>query len=304
MGNKKALSKYSRAELLDLLYQQQKKIEDLEAENKGLKKELEEKMIRIEGCGSIAEASLALTDIFKQAQMAADMYLENVKMAVPDAKVEAIKQAPVKQQATAAKPKQAAVPVNKPKPQVQPQPQQQVQPQPRPQVKQQPVRPQQTVKQNVQPQPQYQQVRQSVKPQQNRQNVEQNVYPQQVRQTVRPQQTKQVHQNVVQYKARPASRPVSQSRPVVQRRPVEQEIDYADYDIGMNDSPISIDDELNFGVSRSNGYNRQNREANNVKRDLVSEMEMDILGQFDRVKNDDATEQYNRSRHAKRRRGQ
>ena len=78
MSNK-TLSKLKRDELLNLLYEQEKRIEELESKNKQLKAQLEDKRIRISKVGSIADASIALTNIFKEAQKAADLYLENVQ---------------------------------------------------------------------------------------------------------------------------------------------------------------------------------------------------------------------------------
>lgn len=69
----------NRLELLELLLEQQQYIKRLEAELKELKAELENRQILIENAGSIAEASLALTNIFEEAQKAADLYLANIR---------------------------------------------------------------------------------------------------------------------------------------------------------------------------------------------------------------------------------
>ena len=69
----------SRSELLDLLYEQEKRLEELEKENEELKLEIEDRKIRISKVGSIAEASLALTKVFDEAQKAVDRYLDNVQ---------------------------------------------------------------------------------------------------------------------------------------------------------------------------------------------------------------------------------
>ena len=87
----KQLKKLSRAELLEILIQQMKRNDSLEAELAELKTSYEEKIseyeallerknIAIEESGSIAEASLKLSGIFEAAQQAADVYLENIKM--------------------------------------------------------------------------------------------------------------------------------------------------------------------------------------------------------------------------------
>ncbi len=289
----KSLSKYSRTELLDLLYNQQKKIEELEAENEDLKKKLEDKKIRIDGVGSIAEASLALTDIFKQAQEAADLYLENVKSVASNG--ERVNAIPVKTNPQPVKQVVNAVPANNVRPQVQPK--QQIQPQQKPQVQQRPqprpqVQPQALKPQAVQRQPQVQQ----------------------------PQV--QYRQVTAQRKPKPQPKPLINPRPLVQVLPDENVIDYSDYEAMMNDSPIMLDDnerknprkdtyrreefderDLPKRAKRSDGSSRQ-ISRNSKQNDLVREMEMDILGQFDKVTKSDSSEQYRRSRHAKRRRSQ
>ena len=78
MANK-TLSKLKRDELLNLLYEQEKRIEELETKNKELQAQLDDRHIRISKVGSIADASLALTGIFKEAQKAAELYLQNVQ---------------------------------------------------------------------------------------------------------------------------------------------------------------------------------------------------------------------------------
>lgn len=84
------LQKLSRAELLELLLNQTKRVEELEAEiqkkeeeyleqKEFLKKKIENRQITLERAGSIAEASLNLNGVFEAAQTAADQYLENIK---------------------------------------------------------------------------------------------------------------------------------------------------------------------------------------------------------------------------------
>ena len=67
----KDLRHLSRAELLDILYEQQKRYEDSLAENQALRQQLEDRTLRIASAGSIAEA-------------AADQYLASVKAATAD----------------------------------------------------------------------------------------------------------------------------------------------------------------------------------------------------------------------------
>ena len=70
----KDLRRLSRAELLDILYEQRKRYEDSLAENQALRQQLEDRTLRIASAGSIAEA----------AQAAADQYLASVKAATAE----------------------------------------------------------------------------------------------------------------------------------------------------------------------------------------------------------------------------
>ena len=90
-GNKmadKSLSKLSRSELLDILYKQAKQLEELEAENATLKKELQTRNIRLSKVGSIAEASFVLSNIFQEAQKVADTYVSSVKKIVDSGQID------------------------------------------------------------------------------------------------------------------------------------------------------------------------------------------------------------------------
>lgn len=73
----KELRKLNRAELLEILLEQTKRVEALQAELELKNKELENRKIMIDRAGSIAEASLRLNEVFEAAQRAADQYLEN-----------------------------------------------------------------------------------------------------------------------------------------------------------------------------------------------------------------------------------
>lgn len=73
------LRRIKRKDLLELLLKQANRIKELEEENKKLTKELENKKIKIEESGSIAEATIKLHEIFENAQKCADEYLDNVK---------------------------------------------------------------------------------------------------------------------------------------------------------------------------------------------------------------------------------
>lgn len=75
----KKFKKLKKAELLELLIELSEENDYLKIENSELKKQLEDKTIMLNDCGSIAEASLKICEVFKAAQQAADCYLENVK---------------------------------------------------------------------------------------------------------------------------------------------------------------------------------------------------------------------------------
>ena len=75
----KELKKLSRKELLELLLEQTKRIEELENEIDNLNKKLESKKVIFKNAGSLADAALQLSGIFSVAQEAADIYLSNIK---------------------------------------------------------------------------------------------------------------------------------------------------------------------------------------------------------------------------------
>ena len=72
-------------ELYEIMLAQAEEIDDLRAQLAAAKKELENKRIDIQQSGSIAEASLKLTNVFEEAQKAADLYLSNIKRETGDA---------------------------------------------------------------------------------------------------------------------------------------------------------------------------------------------------------------------------
>lgn len=71
--------KLKRVELLELLLELSKENEKLKEENQELKEKLNDRALRIENCGSLAEAALRICGVFEAAQSAADCYLENIK---------------------------------------------------------------------------------------------------------------------------------------------------------------------------------------------------------------------------------
>lgn len=75
----KELHKLKRSELLEIMLEQSKEITRLKRQLALTEKRLKNRELAIKEMGSIAEASLSLTQIFAEAQKAADLYLENVE---------------------------------------------------------------------------------------------------------------------------------------------------------------------------------------------------------------------------------
>ena len=73
------LRKLSRIDLLQLLLKEIKENEKLRKERKVLQEALDNKEIRIQEAGSIADAVLLLYCFFEAAEQAAAQYLENMR---------------------------------------------------------------------------------------------------------------------------------------------------------------------------------------------------------------------------------
>ena len=73
------LTKLSKKDLLEIMLRQGEEIDALRAEVQELKDKLEAREIDINRVGSLAEASLAVTEIFKEADKAAMTSLTNLK---------------------------------------------------------------------------------------------------------------------------------------------------------------------------------------------------------------------------------
>lgn len=74
------LRKLSRKDLLELLIMQGRERDALQAELDKAKAELDNRQLCIDQSGSIAEAALEITGVFKAAQEAAEQYLENIRL--------------------------------------------------------------------------------------------------------------------------------------------------------------------------------------------------------------------------------
>lgn len=73
------LSKLKKKELLEILVAQGEEIDALRAKVVMLESQLANREFEMKNVGSIAQASLQVTDIFKEAEEAARIYLENIR---------------------------------------------------------------------------------------------------------------------------------------------------------------------------------------------------------------------------------
>lgn len=68
-----------RADLIEIIYQMQENEERYKAAVANMRTQLEERNIQISNAGSIAEAALAVSGVYRTAQEAADLYLEQIR---------------------------------------------------------------------------------------------------------------------------------------------------------------------------------------------------------------------------------
>jgi len=73
----------SRTELVEIIFALKQSEDQLKAENAALTAKLEDRQLRIENAGSIAQAALELNKVFEAAQAAADDYVASVRAAIP-----------------------------------------------------------------------------------------------------------------------------------------------------------------------------------------------------------------------------
>lgn len=79
MDKKRDLTKLKKQEILKIMVEQGEEIDRLKARIDELEQELGQIEIDKDKVGSIAEASLAVTRIFDEADKAARIYLENIR---------------------------------------------------------------------------------------------------------------------------------------------------------------------------------------------------------------------------------
>ena len=84
----KEFKQLSRAQLIDIIYQLQLKIDELVEQKDELEKALEDKRFRISNAGNIAEAALEINNCFCSAQNAAEHYLNEIRAMQKEAQAE------------------------------------------------------------------------------------------------------------------------------------------------------------------------------------------------------------------------
>ena len=89
----KELRRMSRGELLELLVAQMEENQLLQEQLEQLKEQMEDRRIRLENCGSIAEAALVLNGVFERAEQAAAEYEENLKIKAREEAAEIVERA-------------------------------------------------------------------------------------------------------------------------------------------------------------------------------------------------------------------
>lgn len=78
------LRRMHRAELIEIIYALKQSEDQLKAQNAALTAQLQDRQLRLESAGSIAQAALELNNVFTAAQAAADDYLHSVQASVAD----------------------------------------------------------------------------------------------------------------------------------------------------------------------------------------------------------------------------
>ena len=76
----KEFKRLNRSQLIEIIYQLQLRQEEMTAENERLSKELEDKRIRVDKAGNIADAALEINNVMQAAQSAAAQYLDEMRL--------------------------------------------------------------------------------------------------------------------------------------------------------------------------------------------------------------------------------
>ncbi|MCR4795433.1 MULTISPECIES: DivIVA domain-containing protein [Ruminococcus] len=75
----KEFKRLKRSDLIYIIYEYQKKQEELIKENEELREKLKEKDMKISNAGSLAEVSAKLNGLFEAAQQTADDYMKQIE---------------------------------------------------------------------------------------------------------------------------------------------------------------------------------------------------------------------------------
>ncbi|MBQ6262537.1 MAG: hypothetical protein IJK58_03390 [Clostridia bacterium] len=84
----KELRRLSRKDLLEIMVEQAREIEELKLQNSKLADQLKEKRPEYSDIGSLADASVQISGVLKDAQAAADVYLTEIENLRSEAKEE------------------------------------------------------------------------------------------------------------------------------------------------------------------------------------------------------------------------
>ncbi len=74
----------SKLELVELLAEQEREIQSLRQQLEEKEKLIEERTLRFEEFGNLAQAALAVNEVFEAAQRAADQYVDSIKTMVEE----------------------------------------------------------------------------------------------------------------------------------------------------------------------------------------------------------------------------
>lgn len=102
----KEFRRLKRSQLIDIIYHLEKELEEQKKQNEELRKQLEDKTIRIQNAGSIANAAIELNQLFETAQKTADQYIASVKAETERIKAEAEEKKEEKAETEAEQPKE------------------------------------------------------------------------------------------------------------------------------------------------------------------------------------------------------
>ena len=82
----KEFKKLHRADLIEIIYEYQRREKAMQEEIASLRAQLEERSLKLKDAGSIAEAVIRLNALFETAQKTADDYVEQVRLQCEAAK--------------------------------------------------------------------------------------------------------------------------------------------------------------------------------------------------------------------------